>query len=1287
MRLKRLELFGFKSFADRTILDFGQTSLTGIVGPNGCGKSNVVDSLRWALGETRPTSMRGSGMTDVIFKGSVSRPMLAVADVTLVLGNEAGVIDGHGPEVSITRRLYKSGEGEYLIDGERVRLKDVKDMLFNTGLGSRGYSVLEQGKIDAVLSANPVQRRAIFEEAAGVSRYKQRRHEAELRLKRVEQDVTRLADVMGELRTRVRSLKIQAGKAERFIEARSAWTEERQRLFRHRLYVSNLELEALRPQLSELQENLDSLRSERDGLEEEMGERDRERSAVALDLDQLSREGARLAGEVRAMEERKSQLELRVGGWKESAAEERARAEALRGDLDEQQGELSTMALEFEQLGGDGAAAKGEAEELGARAHDLGVQYKELRAEAAEQNNVVLARLHERTAAQNRVRHLEESQEPARERLEHVTARSEGMQGAISEARVVVEQGQQSVRALAMQLEQCEGEHASCTERLSASEQSVEGIRAEVAGQELERARLMSRIESLLDREREREGLDVGTRRVLESVERDGVPCSSSSLVGLVADHLDCDTRLARALDVILAERALALVVESPDVAGTIADWLAAEEAGQVGLVVPMGLAQPEERALPGSLADSDGVEGRLLDRVQARDGSEELARYLLRDVVVVDTVERAMELVQAHPTWRFVTPAGQCVDAAGLVGGKRKVTQGAVGRRSSAAELEIELKRVREAILTAEDGLDGEISARDGLRQRMAEINARREEMGRGLSSSEAQLASARQRCGDREAALAVSLQERQRAQAEIDQLSVDLDSATRACADAAHAFERENAALEAKEVERRRFEEEREALMRDEGRARVEVTRLTSELGALDRRIADQTRRVAEMGDEIERTTSRAADFDRSVQQGIGEGEEIVDHVKRLEADREAVDSKLAELRAADKAAAERMEEARSRTDAVRRDLDRKGDQLGEGRLDQQRLELGREEVLQRADEELQLSEEDLRADFDPETEVVQDVDGLEAQVQRLKVQLDKLGPVNTEAVTELEEVGGRLEFLEGQSADLANARRTLTETIDAIEKESKRLFVETFEEVRGNFKRIFRQLFGGGRADVQLEEGADVLDAGIEIIARPPGREMLSIGLLSGGQRTMTALALLFAVFEARPSPFCVLDEVDAALDDANIDRFLGMLDTFRVNTQFIIVTHNKATMAACDTLYGITMQVKGVSHQVSVELDQVDEIVPDTVGPKAPKRSRASSAPELQTDEAVAPAEAAELADEPAGDDVEQGPAAAADGEDQVGVDLDSGERVLEIPRPEHAVHVPQMSAESETGTPS
>ena len=1282
MRLKRLELFGFKSFADRTVLDFGTTSLTGIVGPNGCGKSNVVDSVRWALGETRPTSMRGSGMTDVIFKGSASRPPLSVAEVTLVFENDSGVIEDRGPEVAITRRLYKSGEGEYLIDGQRVRLKDVKDMLFNTGLGSRGYSVLEQGKIDAVLSANPQQRRAIFEEAAGVSRYRQRRHEAELRLKRVEQDVTRLDDVMGELRTRVRSLKIQAGKAERFLEARTAWTGERRRFFQHKLFVIDRGLDEVRPRIEGLEADLERLREERTRLEAEMGERERERASVMVQLDRSSSEAARLSGELRALEERKSQLALRIAAWQSSAEEERARSQQLAAGLDEDETTLQTMRSDLERLNGEGGSARERAQELSKRTRVLNQDYKETRRQVAEQNERVLGKLHEKTAAQNRLRHLEESREPVHERFQRVLERIEGAESAIVEARESAERAGIASTAAQEELEHCETERETSRAQLAHVEQSVEGSREELGRLELERARLSSKIESLLDRERERESLDAGTRRVLEAVESQTGPCSRESLVGLVADHVQSDTRLARALDVVLAERALALVVESPAAARSIADWLSGAESeereGQVGLVVPHALAPASPRRLHERLSYTHGVEGRLVDLIQVRAGSEALVEVLIGDVVVVDGLDRALELVAQHPDWRFVTPAGECVDGAGLVAGRRAVTQGAVGRRSSAAELESELGRCVESISVLEDRLARETGERDGLRERVRGLNEAREERSRALAAARSELATAEARLSDRRAACEQLEHERTKAQGEIDQLAADLRTAIENKALTESEFEEENRRLEELEVGRRRSEEERETLSREEGRAQVEVTRLTSEQSALERRVEDQERRIREVRAEIERTTTRVAEFETSAEQGEGEAREIDELAGRLTEQKEGVDAQVLTLRNAEKEGAKNIEEARSGSEAVQRELDGAADKLGEGRLEAQRLDLAREEMLQRSEEELELNEHRLREDFEPDGTLLEEpaaLAELERKVNALKAQLDKLGPVNTEAVEELEEVGGRLEFLETQANDLAQSRKSLKETIEKIDKESKRLFLETFEEVRDNFRRIFRQLFGGGKADVQLEEGLDVLEAGIEIVARPPGRELLSIGLLSGGQRTMTALALLFAVFEARPSPFCVLDEVDAALDDANVDRFLGMLDGFRKTTQFIVVTHNKGSMAACESLYGITMQVKGVSRQVSVALEEVDEFVPESVGGNAPKPADGAQAPRDDSG-----ADAASGPDEPPADeerDADGTPPADA----SIETDAETGEPLVEIPRPPFAVNTVDEGAEA------
>ena len=1218
MRLKRLELFGFKSFADRTVMDFGRNTLTGIVGPNGCGKSNVVDAVRWVLGETRPTSMRGSGMTDVIFKGSASRPAMGTAEVTMVLDNQDAAtgeptLADRGPEVAITRRLYASGEGEYLIDGARVRLKDVKDLLFDTGMGSRGYSVLEQGRIDAVLSANPGQRRAIFEEAAGISRYRQRRHETELRLKRCEQDVARLEDVMGELRSRVRSLKIQAGKAEKYVVAKAEWTEGRTRLLSHRFVDYERTLSELKPRIDDVEGGLDGLRERRADCERAIEAREEERREVVSQLESVGDEASRISGDLRALEERKAQLSMRIASWAASASEESERATLLEEQLGEREGELDGLRAEVDALRERAAAAEERAGGLETQARELGRTYKELRGEVQAQNDRVLERLHERTAAENRGVHLAEALPPAKERLERVTQRVRGAEEAL--ASVAEERaGLEATHAAAVAaVEVADAAHVASGEALEAEAASLSALREERANADVERAGHRSRVEALLDRERELEDLSGGARRVLEACASGEGPCREDELLGLVADHLGADVRLARAIDAVLGERAQALVARDAHVARRVVDWCASEEVGQVAVVIPPGIGSPDcpppsDYALFARFGA--GVEGRLGELIHCEEEMRGLVHTLFCDVVLVSSLDIALDLVGREPGWRFVTPRGELVDAAGLVGGHREVTQGFVGRRSSAADLETKIARLDRRIEDLDAGIDRgtqQVAALTAARdERAAERDVARSER----ADADGLLAAAAARATDLTVSLRTHTDECAQAASDVTAVEAEIEDVEGAKAAASDAFDAENDRLEQMEKSRRALEGERETLQREESRAQVELSSAKAELGGLEQRISSNERLLVETRAEIDRSRTRSATYETSAEDGRGEVTSIETEAGGLGEAKEALEAKLGELREQERSGAERISETRKAAEAVQSELDREAETLGKLRLDAQRAGLARDEVSGRALEELELDGEGMRRAFEADEQGPLDLEALaelDATVARVKSQLDRLGPVNVEAVHELEEVGGRLEHLETQASDLAEARKTLFDTIRTIDEESRRLFVETFEEVRENFQRNFRLLFGGGKADIRLEEGEDVLDAGVEIVARPPGRELLKIGLLSGGQRTMTALALLFSVFEARPSPFCVLDEVDAALDDANVDRFLGMLDGFRKTTQFIVVTHNKGTMAASQALYGVTMQVKGVSRFVSVELDEIDDFAPEVTGGKKADRS--------------------------------------------------------------------------------
>ncbi|MDP6408759.1 MAG: chromosome segregation protein SMC, partial [Planctomycetota bacterium] len=1133
MRLHRLELLGFKSFADRTVFEFGGDTLTGIVGPNGCGKSNVVDALRWVLGEQRPTSMRGKEMTDVIFKGCASRPALGVAEATVVLDNTRRTLADCGEEVQITRRVFKSGEGEYLIDGRRVRLKDVRELLFDTGLGSRGYSVLEQGRIDAVLSANPVDRRRIFEEAAGISRYRQRKHETELRLARVHQDLARLGDVTGELRTRVRSLRIQAGRAERYVAAKEEWQCEKLRLLRHQLHSVEGNLEDCVGTIRAREEGLASLREGREALDAELGLRRGERASLTAQLERVTAEVTRLEGDGRALDERKRQLDLRIVTFERSARDEAERAATLATQLEARGGDLDELRATRTDLEGGVEGAREEVLERSGERKRVDRATRELRGRSEEQNAVVLRHLHEKTEAANTLHHLEQGRAGVEERGARVEERLAEVRGEVDATREQA-RGESVVLAGAeAELARSEARREESAARLGvlgrALEESEEGLRE----LELDGARRASAIESLLDRERERADLGVGSRLLLEAAEAGTLACSARELTGLVADHLRCGTELARALDVVLGDRARALVIENGETARSLAGWLHGGGGGQAALCVPALLGELAPPAGELDAATRSAVRCGLVDELECDDGFEPLARALCGDVLVVEDLASALEVVRAAPGWRCVTPAGELVDRAGVIAGQRTLAQGPVGRRSSAADLQEELDAVELSRQAAESARDLCRRALEEARESEARLEAELEREREALAQARSASATAAARADDLAAALETLACESEEVLAERERLHEALAKAEERRVETVAAFERENALLETLQGERRGQEEQRDDLGRREGRSQVELTRIEEQLGGLDRRIEDLLAVRAENEAELERARRLAAEAADGVVAGRAERELLARQAAAGLLERGEVDELLRTLREHAGEGDRILDTLRGRRDETAREHETESAALTETRLEEQRMTLAREDVLRRAEEELELDGERLLEGFAPEEELAcpETLCALERRVSELRGGLDRLGPVNMDALGELEEVGGRLTFLEEQTADLARSRKALDETLKKIERESERLFKETFDEVRVNFRRIFRQLFGGGRADVTLEEGVALLDAGVEIVARPPGRELLPIGLLSGGQRSMTALALLFAVFEARPSPFCVLDEVDA------------------------------------------------------------------------------------------------------------------------------------------------------------
>jgi chromosome segregation protein len=617
------------------------------------------------------------------------------------------------------------------------------------------------------------------------------------------------------------------------------------------------------------------------------------------------------------------------------------------------------------------------------------------------------------------------------------------------------------------------------------------------------------------------------------------------------------------------------------------------------------------------------------------------------------------------------VTLEGELVDAAGILSGARALTQGAVGRRSSAADLGGDVEELERKIRAVDERRSSVQAARAALQTDWERSSQELESRRQARAEAESALATSRSRLRDLEASLRALEHESGALGDESREIERELATSRAELSEKSAAFERANVELADLEGRRRELEEEREKRLRAAGSSEVEATRARTELEGASRRLADLERASGEADAELARAQRLIQEHAEAARAGALESERLAEESTAVLAERARIEERLRAQREAAAGGRDAIEAVRRSVESVTSELEEAGERASDRRLAVQRLELERGELVRRAQEELSIDGMALLEGFEPEPELREAaaLEALDAEVRECKARLDKLGPVNMEAVAELAETGGRLEFLQAQHKDLTESRDALLETVRTIDEESKRLFLETFEAVRTNFQRIFRQLFGGGRADVHLEEGADVLDAGVEIVARPPGRELLPIGLLSGGQRTLTALALLFAVFEARPSPFCILDEVDAALDDANVDRFLSMLDGFRQGTQFVVVTHNKGTMAACERLYGVTMETKGVSRQVAVELDDADcwaqrvasdpapgaEAPPNT-GAQAPANTGAQAPTSTGT-----PAAAMDGAGAATSNGVLAPAASAVAGE----IDAESGEPVVEL----------------------
>jgi len=1212
--LKRLELIGFKSFAEKTRFDF-PAGITAIVGPNGSGKSNIVDAVRWILGEQSAKSLRGGEMADVIFNGSASRKSLGLAEVTMTFDNSRRHLNLDADEVQITRRVYRDGTGEYLINNQMSRLKDIKEMFLGSGAGHGAYSIIEQGRVDALLQASTKDRRTIFEEAAGISRFKSRKMETLRKLENVDQNLSRVRDIIAEVEKQLRRVRLEASKAQRFQEYGDRLRDLRIGLglrefgqFTSKLTEETALLEALRASLGQAQIQAATSETEARQLEISLAE-------VEGVLEQAS---TRLAD---AREQIASQ-EAHVSSEADRSADlDRQRAEASRRGV-ELTGLVQTAAESAADAGAELADATTQVAGQQRTVAMLEAALEEVeRAQAALQRQVQ----DDREAQVDLVRQagtLQTQAESAKQQLERYyrdreqrRRRAEQKAAELGSLERVLEDLDRTGADLQHRLSLVKQAHAQRLQERDDLRRQADALQQEIADLHVRRGDLRGRIDVLEALERSQEGIGTGVREVVAMLRAESSEGSEITriAIGLVADFLSVPRDVAPLIDLALGDVAQHVLVRDAE---RLDRWLAERDRPFSGRVSFLPLAPLEPLA--------QGDETATADRWVTCDHPElgGLPRQLLGNVRIVPDIPAA-RMLALDPDFhghRFITRTGELLDANGLLTvGTHHAEGGILSRKSELRDLRAQAAAIEIEINNAE-------MTYTGLRDRIESFDA-------PIHGLEQEIELLSNQAGDLQSQILQHRQNRSRLddeltlhQAEMKILEQEIHSLETEWRDLrARAEQAEKDALALKrrleEAENGIQERERERVVRQQEQtaAQVALAQMEERLTALRARydqVEADLRRGREESLRVERHEAviearstecllswlRASAELATWQHRKEELERRMHNLgERRDRDRDRRRILVAELHTVRAASQDQMSQLHQRELAVR-DLENARHTLQERIREDYQVSL--EEIADCGMRNAESTTETQNGDLSVEQPVLNsafriphselgDSEAVHAEITQLKEKMRKLGNVSLESLQELEEVETRSKDLQTQHDDLTSAQNSLLEIIGKINADSRRLFTEVYETIRGNFQELFRKLFGGGMADVILENPEDVLESGIEIVARPPGKELRSISLLSGGEKTMTAIGLLFAIFRSKPSPFCLLDEVDAALDEANTTRLSAVLREFLDQSQFIIITHKKRTMAAADVLYGITMQESGVSKQVAVRFEDWPE----------------------------------------------------------------------------------------------
>ena len=1179
MYLKSIEVQGFKSFANKIVFDF-HNGITGIVGPNGSGKSNVADAVRWVLGEQSAKQLRGAKMEDVIFAGTQNRKPVGFAYVAITLDNSDHALPVEYDEVTVSRRVYRSGESEYKINGHTCRLKDVTEMFYDTGIGKEGYSIIGQGQIDKILSGKPEERRELFDEAAGIVKFKRRKAAAIKKLDNERNNLVRVNDILSELEKQVGPLQVQSEKAKEYLNLKSD-------LKKYDVNAFLLETDRIRKEIAELDNKIEiadndlaGSRNEYDATKAEYEAAENQLNELNLTIEQtnqvssaLELDNQKFKGEINLFEEqvktfnankqlhseRINDIEKDKTAKTASINELKKQAEAINTEINEYNTKLNAINEEAEAVKAEIDGISGQIENRQTLIYDNLTEQSSIKAE--NQKFITM--------------------------LEQLEIRKSQLNSRIITGKSDETAQRQVIASITSQLKECDVNISSINASIAEGNANVTSIKGVIAEktQELDKLtqnyhRSKSRLESLVNITERYDGYGNSIRKIMELKD------SNPGILGVIADIIKVEKQYETAIETALGGTIQNIVTDKENTAKELINYLKVNKLGRATFL-PLNAIHSRNTLENDNCINEKGVVGVASNLVRVSFEYEGLAKYLLGRILVVDNIENALVIARKYKyLLRIVTLEGEQLNPGGsMTGGAFKNSSNLLGRRREIEELKKSVSELSKSSTELKAKIADNRAKIASVRELIDADNKANREVSLAVNTEQMNLNQAKQKLSE----IRIIYDKDKAETTEIDRQIKEIDENKNQVSGSLSALDIQNESsrkeienlnkqLEAKKAELDKANDDIENLKirfssveQKTAFIQENIIRINSEIAALESEEADIRQRKESLSSEVEDKNAQIEKLRSDIHKAKNQIEDCNTKITALRKDRDIIN-------ASHKTFFDKREKINEQIVLLEKESMRLHNQ-------QEKLEEENDSIV-----DYMWNEYELTYSYAAElrSEELTDISDIKKQINILKANIKKLGVVNVNAIEEYKEVSERYNFLKTQHDDMIKAEEALVLVIDELDNGMRIQFKEKFEEIKVEFDKVFKELFGGGRGTIELVEGEDILEAGIVIISQPPGKKLQNMMQLSGGEKALTAIALLFAIQNLKPSPFCLLDEIEAALDDSNVGRYANYLHKLTKHTQFIVITHRRGTMAAADRLYGITMQEKGVSALVSVDL---------------------------------------------------------------------------------------------------